>query len=75
MKRWKELSVTCDKGLDLAEDDASSCDFYNLKGKAQGKLMDFQQKVVLTSKAISINPSVAAYHRNLGAAYYKLREY
>lgn len=75
LKRWKELAQACDKGLDLAEDDASSCDFYNLKGKAVGKLMDFQQKVELTSRAIKINPNVAAYHRNLGAAYYKLREY
>jgi len=29
----------------------------------------------LTTKAIEINPRVAAYHRNLGAAYYKLKQY
>lgn len=74
MKKWKELSDTCDKGLDLAEDKESS-DFLNLKGKAVGKLGNFEEKVKYTSKAIEIDPGVAAYHRNLGAAYYKLKQY
>jgi hypothetical protein len=34
LRRWKELSECCDKGLEL--DEAS--DFYNLKGKALGKM-------------------------------------
>jgi len=46
-----------------------------LKGKALGKLGNFEEKLRLTSKAIEINPKVAAYHRNLGAAYYKLKDY
>jgi hypothetical protein len=41
LKKWKELSEACDRGLDLAEEQDSS-DFYNLKGKAVGKLGDFQ---------------------------------
>jgi len=40
LKKWKELSETCDRGLDLA-DDYDSSDFYNLKGKAVGKLGNF----------------------------------
>lgn len=34
LKKWKELSECCDKGLEV--DEAS--DFYNLKGKALGKM-------------------------------------
>ena len=40
-----------------------------------GKLGDFEQKVKLTEKAIELDGKVAAYHRNLGAAYYKLKQY
>lgn len=74
LKRWKELAQTCDKGLDLSGDDDSS-DFLNLKGKAMGKMGNFEQKIQLTAKAIEINPKVPAYHRNLGAAYYKVKDY
>lgn len=35
----------------------------------------FEEKVRLTLKAIEIDDSVAAYHRNLGAAFYKLKQY
>jgi hypothetical protein len=41
LKKWQLLSETCDKGLDLTEERDSS-DFLNLKGKAVGKLGDFQ---------------------------------
>lgn len=74
LKRWRELAETCDKGLDLSEE-ADSSDFLNLKGKAVGKQGNFQEKIALTAKAIEINPKVAAYHRNLGAAYYKNKDY
>jgi hypothetical protein len=37
LKKWKELSDCCDKGLQLDE----SSDFYNLKGKALGKMDQF----------------------------------
>ena len=74
LKKWKELADTCDKGLELAGDREAS-DFYNLKGKAMGKLGDFEQKARLTKKAIDLDPKVAAYHRNLGAAYYKMKQY
>ena len=40
LKKWKELSETCDKGLDLT-DDKDRSDFLNLKGKAVGKLGNF----------------------------------
>lgn len=46
-----------------------------MKGRAQGKLGNMQQKADLTRKAIDIDPNVAAYYRNLGAALYKLKEY
>ena len=36
---------------------------------------NFEEKVRLTSKAIDMDPKVPAYHRNLGAAYYKLKQY
>lgn len=74
LKKWKELLETCDKGLDIAEEENSS-DFYNLKGKAVGQMGDHEAKVNLTLKAIQIKPTVPAYHRNLGAAYYKLKYY
>lgn len=32
-------------------------------------------KAELTRKAIDIDPNVAAYYRNLGAALYKLKNY
>jgi hypothetical protein len=41
LKKWKELSEACDKGLDLS-DDKDSSDFLNLKGKAVGKLGNFE---------------------------------
>ena len=72
LKKWKQLAEVCEKGLDLCDENEAS-DFMNLKGKAIGKLGDFREKVRLTAKAIEINPKVAAYHRNLGAAYYKLK--
>ena len=71
LKMWKELATACERGLDLGEDS----DFYNLKGKAVGKLGDFSEKAELTKKAIELEPTVPAYHRNLGAAYYKLKKY
>jgi len=74
LKKWKELAEACDKGLDLCDENEAS-DFLNLKGKSLGKLGNFEEKIRLTSKAIEINPKVAAYHRNLGAAYYKLKDY
>ena len=40
-----------------------------------GKLGNFEEKVRLTSKAIELDGRVAAYHRNLGAAFYKLKQY
>jgi tetratricopeptide (TPR) repeat protein len=74
LKKWKELAETCDKGLDLAGEREAS-DFFNLKGKAVGKLGNFEEKIRLTAKAIEIDPKVPAYHRNLGAAHYKLKNY
>jgi tetratricopeptide (TPR) repeat protein len=74
LKRWRELAEVCDKGLDLA-DDGDSSDFLNLKGKAVGKQGNFEEKIQLTKRAIEINPKVPAYHRNLGAAYYKSKDY
>lgn len=41
LKKWMELADTCDRGLDLADDEDSS-DFLNLKGKAMGKLGNFE---------------------------------
>ena len=46
-----------------------------MKGRAHGKLGNMQQKVDLTRKAIDLDPNVAAYYRNLGAALYKLKDY
>jgi len=74
LKKWKELAEACDRGLDLAEERDSS-DFLNLKGRAVGKLGNFEEKIKLTTRAIEIDNQVAAYHRNLGAAYYKLKDY
>ena len=34
---------------------------------------NYKDKIIYTKKAISINDGVAAYHRNLGAAYYKIQ--
>jgi hypothetical protein len=51
LKRWKELSDACDRGLDLA-DESDSSDFLNLKGRAVGKLGSFEEKVKLTARAI-----------------------
>jgi tetratricopeptide (TPR) repeat protein len=36
---------------------------------------DQEAKVNFTLKAIHLKPAVPAYHRNLGAAYYKLKYY
>jgi tetratricopeptide (TPR) repeat protein len=33
------------------------------------------KQIELISKAISLNPYVPAYHRNLGAGYYSQKEY
>lgn len=33
------------------------------------------EKINCIKQAISINPKVCAYHRNLGAAYYALKQY
>lgn len=41
LKMWKELANTCSKGILIEEDP----DFFNLKGKAVGKLGNFQEKV------------------------------
>lgn len=51
LKRWKELSESCDRGLDLA-DEKDSSDFLNLKGKAVGKMGNFEEKATYTKKAI-----------------------
>lgn len=69
LRKWKELIECCDRGLE-SDDDS---EFYNMKGRAQGKLGNMQEKADLTRKAIEIDPNVAAYYRNLGAALYKLK--
>lgn len=46
-----------------------------MQGRAQGKLGNMQEKADLTRKAISLDPNVPAYYRNLGAALYKLKQY
>jgi tetratricopeptide (TPR) repeat protein len=40
-----------------------------------GKIGNDQKKIELIDKAIQINPNVAAYHRNIGAGYYSVKEY
>jgi tetratricopeptide (TPR) repeat protein len=72
LKKWKDLSDACDYGLDLSEERDSS-DFFNLKGRAVGKLGNYEEKIKLSIRAIEIDDKVAAYHRNLGAAYYKIK--
>lgn len=71
LKKWKQLIEVCDKGLE--EDDES--EFFNMKGRAYGKLGNMQEKIENTRKAINLDPNVAAYYRNLGAGLYKLKEY
>jgi tetratricopeptide (TPR) repeat protein len=46
-----------------------------LKGKAYGKLGNQVEKVSLLKIAIELNEKVPAYHRNLGAALYNLKNY
>jgi Flp pilus assembly protein TadD len=46
-----------------------------MKGRAQGKLGNMQEKADLTRKAIELDPKIPAYYRNLGAALYKLKQY
>ncbi len=75
LKRWKDLAEACDKGLDLVTNESEASDFFNLKGKAVGKLGNYEEKIKLTQKAIDIDSKVPAYHRNLGAAFYKLKQY
>lgn len=71
LKDWKTLLAYCDRGLAIAQE----AEFYHLKGKAIGKLGDSAKKVDYIRKAIDRNPEVPAYHRNLGAAYYALKQY
>ena len=71
LKKWKELIECCDKGLE--EDDES--EFYNMKGRAYGKIGNMEAKAENTRKAISLDSSIPAYYRNLGAALYKLKNY
>ena len=40
LKQWKEAIQACDRGLDL-EDDS---EFYNMKGRALGKLGNMKEK-------------------------------
>lgn len=66
LRNWKKLVEYCELGLKVAEES----EFYHLKGKALGKLGDQKKQIEFISKAIKINPYVAAYYRNLGAGYY-----
>lgn len=40
-----------------------------------GKLGKYEENIAFCLKAISANPRIPAYHRNLGAAYYKVKNY
>jgi tetratricopeptide (TPR) repeat protein len=71
LKKWKELIECCNKGLEESDDS----EFYNLKGRAEGKLGNMESKATLTKKAIELDSTVPAYYRNLGAALYKLEKY
>lgn len=71
LKKWEEVCKCCDLGLEVEEDS----EFYNMKGRAMGKMGKMQEKVDLTRKALEIDHSVPAYYRNLGAALYKLKLY
>jgi|JI6StandDraft_1071083.scaffolds.fasta_scaffold187198_1 hypothetical protein len=42
LKKWKELSEACDKGLDLVSSESEASDFFNLKGKAVGKMGNYE---------------------------------
>ena len=46
-----------------------------MKGRALGKLNQMEQKAENVLKAIELDPTVAAYYRNYGAAMYKLKKY
>lgn len=71
LKDWKKLAHFCDLGLKYSEES----EFYHLKGKAMGKLGSNAMRIDLIRKAIHINPNIAAYRRNLGAAYYQDKRY
>lgn len=71
LKKWEEAIETCDRGLDLEEDS----EFYNMKGRALGKLGNMKEKVALTRRAVELDPNIPAYYRNLGAGLYKLKLY
>jgi hypothetical protein len=40
LKRWKEAIEACDRGLDLEEES----EFYNIKGRALGKMGEMKLK-------------------------------
>ena len=71
MRKWKELVEYCDQGLKIEK----NSQFYHHKGKALGKMGDDQKKIELISVAIELRPQVAVYHRDIGAAYYSLKNY
>ena len=71
LKKWEEAIKCCDLGLEVEEDS----EFYNMKGRALGKMGKMQEKADMTHKAIDLDPTVPAYYRNLGAALYKLKKY
>lgn len=69
--KWEDVIRSCDIGLDLAEES----EFWHYKGKALGKLGKHDEKINCINQAITLKPKIATYHRNLGAAYYSLKEY
>ena len=52
LKEWSKLIDCCNNGILLKEDES---EFYNLKGKALGKLGNQEEKITLIEIALSIN--------------------
>lgn len=71
LKQWHRLIQACDMGLKLADES----EFHHLKGKALIKLNNFPQSIEPLRMAVFLNGNIAAYHRNLAAAYYHLKRY
>jgi Flp pilus assembly protein TadD len=71
LRQWHKLIQYCDAGLLLAEES----EFHHLKGKALIKLGNFPNSIHSLRRAVFLNATIAAYRRNLAAAYYQLKRY
>tara|TARA_Y100001936_G_C16076829_1_gene674588 strand:+ start:132 stop:2249 length:2118 start_codon:yes stop_codon:yes gene_type:complete len=69
LKRWDEISEYCDEGISKIADKKDKAEFLRSKGRALGKLKEFEYSKECYNKAIELDPDEPRNWNGLGCVY------